>query len=75
MGIGPAAMKVDDVICVARGASVPLVLREIRKFVGDGLIQPFNAHYERRLVGEAYVHGVMDGEAYNEGQLEKIILS
>lgn len=75
MGIGPTAMKVGDVVCVARGASVPLILRERRTFVGDGVIQAFNAHYERRLVGEAYVHGIMDGEAYDESQLEEILLS
>jgi hypothetical protein len=75
MGIGPAAMELDDVVCIARGASVPLILREKRKFVGDGLIDPFNVIYERELTGEAYVHGIMNGEAYDESQLEEIVLS
>ena len=75
MGIGPAAMEKDDVVCIIRGASIPLILRERREFIGDGMVSPFNAHYERWLVGEAYVHGVMDGEAYDETQLEEIVLS
>ena len=71
MGIGPAAMKVDDVVCIARGASVPLILRERKTFVGDGVIQAFNAHYERRLVGEAYVHGIMMEKRTMKASLKK----
>jgi hypothetical protein len=31
--------------------------------------------YTRQLVGEAYVHGIMDGEGYEESKVEGIILS
>lgn len=48
IGLGRACTQPGDVVCVLRGGNVPFVLRAR----GDG-------YYE--LVGEAYVHGIMDG--------------
>ncbi|KAK4863708.1 hypothetical protein LT330_002486 [Penicillium expansum] len=48
----PATAEVGDKVILARGGRVPLVVRE------DG-----GTGYWR-LVGEAYVHGIMDGEAW-----------
>lgn len=62
MGLGPNALLADDVVCVFLGGIVPFVLRP-----GQGRYQ---------LVGDAYVHGLMDGEAlghWEAGQLEKQI--
>jgi hypothetical protein len=42
-----------DILCIFLGGNVPFILRPL----GDG-------SYE--LVGEAYVHGVMDGEFMTE---------
>jgi hypothetical protein len=47
-----------DFVCVIFGCSVPVILRKVRD------------HF--RVVGEAYVHGLMDGQAVKslaEGEL------
>ncbi|KAH6667844.1 heterokaryon incompatibility protein-domain-containing protein [Halenospora varia] len=49
IGLGPRNILPGDVICIFLGGEIPFVLRE-----GN------NGRY--RLVGEAYVHGIMDGE-------------
>lgn len=55
----PAAAEVGDKVILARGGRVPLVVRE------DG-----GTGYWR-LVGEAYVHGIMDGEAWEEDKCKE----
>ncbi|KAJ9635434.1 hypothetical protein H2199_008437 [Coniosporium tulheliwenetii] len=50
MGIGSAAMKDGDKICMLFGGQVLYILRDIG-----------NGHHE--FIGECYVHGLMDGEA------------
>ncbi|KAF7196751.1 Heterokaryon incompatibility protein 6, OR allele [Pseudocercospora fuligena] len=53
-GIGPEGTRPSDIVCVLFGCSVPCVLR--RKFApGIGNFYVF--------LGEAYVYGLMDGEA------------
>ncbi|KAK8154378.1 heterokaryon incompatibility protein-domain-containing protein [Phyllosticta citrichinensis] len=54
LGLGPAELREGDVVWVLWGADVPLVLR--RAGGGDG-------RGWWSVVGEAYVHGIMDGEA------------
>ncbi|KAF2454933.1 heterokaryon incompatibility protein-domain-containing protein [Lineolata rhizophorae] len=49
MGVGPPTLRDGDRVCVLYGGIVPFLLR-----LRDG-------HW--KLVGEAYVHGLMDGEA------------
>jgi hypothetical protein len=51
----PQETKVGDVIILARGGRVPLVIRWNEK-----------AYYT--FVGEAYIHGIMDGEAFDESK-------
>lgn len=53
MGVGVRGAKKGDIVMIARGSQVPYVVRR----VGNGTF---------RFVGEAYVHGVMDGEAVDE---------
>ncbi|KAI1349839.1 heterokaryon incompatibility protein-domain-containing protein [Xylaria sp. FL0043] len=48
MGTAPAAARIGDQIGLLLGCSMPLVLRK----AGDGWL----------VIGECYVHGVMDGE-------------
>ena len=48
MGIGPPGMRPGDSICVFLGGSVPWIVRQ------EGC--------DYTLVGECYVHGIMDGE-------------
>lgn len=59
MGLADRRARHTDCIAVALGASVPYILRK------EG------GHY--RLIGEAYVHGIMEGEAIqmmSRGELE-----
>ncbi|KAH6714293.1 heterokaryon incompatibility protein-domain-containing protein [Leptodontidium sp. MPI-SDFR-AT-0119] len=51
IGAGRAGVQLGDVVCVLRDADVPFILR------GDG-------KGRFRLVGPAYVEGLMDGEAW-----------
>ncbi|KAE8446732.1 hypothetical protein EG329_011637 [Mollisiaceae sp. DMI_Dod_QoI] len=52
LGIGPQSLEEGDEVWVLAGARVPFILRRDGK--GDE---------KWRLVGEAYVHGIMNGEA------------
>jgi hypothetical protein len=54
LGLGSRNTQPSDLICVLRGGTVPLTLRQR----GDGY---------HELVGEAYVHGIMDGNFVREG--------
>jgi hypothetical protein len=49
LGLGPTILREGDLCCILFGAPVPFVLR------------PFGEQY--KLVGEAYIHSVMKGEA------------
>ncbi|KAH8659320.1 heterokaryon incompatibility protein-domain-containing protein [Tricladium varicosporioides] len=51
LGLTAESMKVGDEVWVIAGSIVPMTLRKSQK----------GGNYE--LVGEAYVHGIMDGEA------------
>jgi hypothetical protein len=53
LALVPVGAKVGDSIAICQGGKLPLVL------CGDGL-------EEMRLVGESYVHGMMEGENYRE---------
>ncbi|KAF2121032.1 hypothetical protein BDV96DRAFT_566128 [Lophiotrema nucula] len=57
VGHGPATLDPgqEDVVCILQGAEVPFVLRP------RGISRYKNQSYE--VVGECYVHGIMDGEA------------
>lgn len=60
LGLGPMAIQEGDILCVLFGGSVPYVLRAEGEFY--------------RLVGECYVHDLMNGEAIasmEKGELEK----
>ncbi|KAM7218408.1 hypothetical protein V8F06_006172 [Rhypophila decipiens] len=54
MALGPAQTKVGDKVVVLEGMHVPIVLRKDEEGGGHA------------VVGEAYVHGLMNGEAFDE---------
>ncbi|PMD13389.1 hypothetical protein NA56DRAFT_612283 [Hyaloscypha hepaticicola] len=54
IGLAPPAAQVGDFICILYGCSVPVVLRRQEDMNGKGFFQ---------VVGESYVHRIMDGEA------------
>ena len=49
-GLAPQGCKVSDIVCILHGCSVPVVLSRSRE-------------QRYKVVGEAYVHGMMEGEA------------
>lgn len=50
IGLAPAASKKGDEVCILFGCSTPVILRPLNE-----------GGYE--LIGECYVHGIMEGEA------------
>jgi hypothetical protein len=66
MGMVPKHSKIGDVICLIYGAQVPFVLRTSseEKEASD------TSETMYQLVGECYIHGMMDGEGLNMGNWE-----
>ncbi|KAG4425966.1 hypothetical protein IFR04_000910 [Cadophora malorum] len=58
VGLAHAQSEIGDMICVLEGCTVPMILR------------PCNRGF--RLVGDAYVHGVMNGEHWQAQPLSSI---
>lgn len=48
-----------DAVFAARGVQAPLLLRKVDSRTGSGIQDRDSWHYV--LVGECYVHGIMDG--------------
>ena len=68
IGLVPSTTVVGDRICVLSGGKVPFVLRPHREQSQDD-----NSHsLEYTFIGDAYVHGLMDGEAMD--MVEKGVL-
>jgi hypothetical protein len=65
LGLAPQSVREGDLICIVYGCSVPVVLR---KFWIDE--ETKNCYYV--LIGECYIHGMMDGEAFRILQEMKI---
>lgn len=59
IGVGPPDTKAGDEVWIFHGGNVPFISR--RTEVDSDLM--FESHHHVRLVGDAYVHGIMDGEA------------
>lgn len=70
MGLVPAGTKVGNVIAIIQGAQTPFVLRPLGQVVSEEL--PTRIVYE--LVGECYVHGMMDGEMMMSQDLTAMLL-
>lgn len=64
LGIGHSTLRTKDEIWLLAGAKTPFVLRR-------------GQHGQRRVVGEAYIHGMMFGEMWPacDADLEKIVLT
>lgn len=71
LGLGSGAMARGDVVVVPYGCSTPVLLRPegYSSENGDG-----RRTQEYRFVGDAYIHGHMDGEAMEQGSREEFVL-
>jgi hypothetical protein len=58
LALVPCATEPGDIICIIPGCSVPVVLRRLYGPVGGKPLYKF--------IGESYVHGMMDGEAFGK---------
>ena len=65
LGLAPEAAQEGDLICIIFGCSVPVVLRKI---VSDEM----TGEHHYALLGDCYVHGMMDGEAFTMQQTRNI---
>jgi hypothetical protein len=60
VGLVPPFAREGDIICVVLGVQTPLVFRKLKLTQDQG-----GSRYH--LVGETYIHGLMDGEALRGG--------
>ena len=58
IGLAPETVRQGDTLAILFGCSVPMILRRELEGSEDGAW---------RVVGECYVHGLMDGEAMGLG--------
>ncbi|KAK6823228.1 hypothetical protein RU639_006158 [Aspergillus parasiticus] len=72
IGLGPASMEKGDCVCMFPGGRTPFVLR--RRHLQDRDVLQETSYYRKYLVkfptayellGDCYVHGLMDGEGIN----------
>lgn len=59
-GLGPASIRLGDFVVIVRGGQWPFILRQV-------------AVRDYRLIGTAYVHGIMDGEAVRHYRKPQVI--
>ena len=69
IGAVPAGSQEGDLVFVIEGTQTPFVLRHSVRKDGDRII---DETYE--LVGEGYMHGMMDGEMMTTAELKGIVL-
>jgi hypothetical protein len=70
MGLGPRNTQADDRVCIFDGGPVPMVLRPIATPTSSSShIFPRRQQQQEHLllIGECYVHGLMNGEAVAPG--------
>lgn len=64
LGSAPMDAKVGDTIAILAGGKVPYILRQ-KEVNGERVFQ---------FMGDAYVHGIMDGEGMAMGEMEGMVL-
>ena len=65
-GLGNHAIEEGDVVALILGTCVPYILRPVAS--GTSTTRQY------QLVGECYVHGIMNGEGMRSGPVEDIML-
>jgi hypothetical protein len=74
VGLGPCTMQVGDEVYVINGSNVPHILRKVdASNLPDAPVDPESGEKYTmfRTHGNCYVHGIMDGEACEQGGGEK----
>jgi hypothetical protein len=66
IGLAPRNCEVGDLICILFGCSVPVVLKETKALY-------MTANSVCKIVGEAYIYGMMDGEAVRDTELVQTV--
>jgi Heterokaryon incompatibility protein (HET) len=74
IGLAGNEVRVGDSVVLCRGGMVPLVLRRVEAETEVDRSTGRERPDKWRLVGDAYIHGIMDGEAFDEGSCESMIL-
>jgi hypothetical protein len=64
LGLASCLTNVGDDVVLCKGSSVPLVLRRTEDTMGTF-----------RLVGDSYIHGIMNGEIFEEGRCRQLLLT
>ena len=72
-GLGPGALKEGDRVAVLLGSDVPFVIREADPDALDPTM-PVPHDTKFKLVGECYVHGLMQGQAVRGQEIERNIV-
>jgi hypothetical protein len=62
LGLASHATRVGDEVVICKGSSVPLIMRRYRE------------EDEFQLIGDAYVHGIMKGEAFDIEKCREILI-
>jgi hypothetical protein len=65
LGLASHATEVGDEVVICKGSSVPLIMRRCGEGEGEGKV---------RLIGDAYVHGIMRGEAFDDDKCQNILI-
>ena len=68
IGIGPPYIQSGDLLCIIIGAHSPFLVRKCRSPAAEKAAPVYE------LVGDCYVHGLMNGEGLGMGKEENIIL-
>jgi hypothetical protein len=70
IGLAPTVALPGDVVCILFGCSVPVLLRPARGADGR-LLDSTKAPAFWNVVGECYIHGIMDGEGIDLESMDK----
>lgn len=66
LGLGPRATQSGDLVCILLGAHTPFLIRENPAVEGQ--------EHAYQLVGECYMHGLMNGEGLGMGMEQDLVL-
>jgi hypothetical protein len=73
LGIGPSDTQIGDCVFVLLGSNVPVVLRKTPS-LNEHPAVTISSQPMLRLVGDCFVHGIMDGEAWDSDCIFPLIL-